>query len=265
MSLSDTQVVLLAGGLGTRIREETANRPKPMIEIGGMPILWHLMKNFSAFGITRFIICVGYKSEVIVDFFANYTLRRNDFTLNTSLSGGIEIHDSDSVNENWEVTIVHTGSSDVGTGGRLLRAMPYINQDNFICTYGDGLADVNMNDLYKSHMESQKIGTVTVINPRNRYGVVEINEDQSVKSFKEKPVTEDWVNGGFFMFNKKIFDYLDPMSPLENEPMKKLVTEGQLNAYPHENFWQSMDTYREYELLNDLWNQKKAPWVNWGN
>jgi glucose-1-phosphate cytidylyltransferase len=265
MNLSDTQVVLLAGGLGTRIKEETANRPKPMIEIGGMPILWHLMKNFSTFGISKFIICAGYKSEVIVDFFANYNLRRNDFTLNTSIKGGIEIHNSHAINENWDVTIVHTGGPEIGTGGRLLKSQPYIKGDNFICTYGDGLADVDINKLFESHVQSKKIGTVTVINPRNRYGVVEIKEDRSVKSFKEKPVTKDLVNGGFFMFNKEIFRYLDPTSPLENEPLRKLVSESQLNSYTHENFWQSMDTFREYEMLSDLWNQGRAPWFNWGN
>lgn len=258
----ETQVVLLAGGLGTRIREETANRPKPMIEIGGNPIIWHLMKNFATFGLKRFVICTGYKSEVIVDYFANYDLRQNDFTVSLGSESKINIHHKDKKID-WEITVAHTGGPEVGTGGRLNRVKKYIDSDRFICTYGDGLSNININSLLDFHVESKKIATVTVVNPTSRFGVVQIDDSNNVNSFREKPTAEGWVNGGFFVFEKEIFNYLDDTITLEVKPMQALASEGQLSAYKHSGFWQAMDTYREYELLENLWNSGSAPWKNW--
>lgn len=260
--MDDFQVVLLAGGLGTRIREETNNRPKPMIEIGGRPIIWHLMKHFSTYGIRRFVICAGYKSEVVVDYFSNYELRQNDFTVQLGKSGDTKIH-HDEEPIDWEVTIVHTGGPEVGTGGRLKRAQRYVDSDNFICTYGDGLSDINVDSLIQAHQNSEKIATVTVVNPTSRYGVVQVEQDNTVGTFREKPTAEGWVNGGFFVFKKEFFDYLDETITLEAEPMQNLASAKELNAFKHTGFWQSMDTFREYELLEKLWASNNAPWKNW--
>jgi glucose-1-phosphate cytidylyltransferase len=263
MSLNEEfQVVLLAGGLGTRIREETNNRPKPMIEIGGSPIIWHLMKNFSQFGIRRFVICAGYKAEVIVDYFSNYDLRQNNFTVKLGLESTIKIHHKLKPID-WEITVVHTGGPEIGTGGRLYRAAEYIDSKNFICTYGDGLSDVNVNELIDTHSLSGSTATVTVVNPTSRFGVVQIDDKNKVTTFKEKPTAEGWVNGGFFVFSSDIFNYLNDSIMLEGAPMQKLSAESKLGAYRHNGFWQAMDTFREYELLENLWQKNIAPWKNW--
>jgi len=262
MKVDDVQVVLLAGGLGTRIREETANKPKPMIEIGGYPILWHMMKNFSSFGLRRFVICTGYKSEVIVDYFSNYKLRNYDFTLNLGKESKINIHDQ-KLDEEWEIVVSHTGGPEVGTGGRIKRVEKYIDSDRFICTYGDGLSNIDIKSLLKHHISHQQIATVSVINPTNRFGVVQVTTDNQVTSFKEKPASEGWVNAGFFVFTREVFEFLEPTITLESEPLQKLASLQQLNAYRHTGFWQAMDTFREYEQLENLWKTGKAPWKNW--
>jgi glucose-1-phosphate cytidylyltransferase len=255
------QAVLLAGGLGTRIREETSNRPKPMIEIGGKPILWHLMKSLSAQGINRFIICTGYKAEVVSDYFANYLMRNNDFTVKLSGDSQVSIH-SQSEELNWEVTVAYTGDSDVGTGGRVNRIQKYIDTYPFLCTYGDGLSDVDIKLLTEFHNSHGQISTVTTINPTNRFGVVEIFADRVI-SFREKPKVDGWINGGFFLFEKEIWEYLDDYCTLEQEPLQKLSHRNQLFAFKHTGFWQAMDTYREYEMLLDLWSGGQAPWKMW--
>ena len=258
---SDTQVVLLAGGLGTRIREETSNRPKPMIEIGEHPILWHLMKNFSNFGIRRFVVCAGYRSDVIVDYFTNFLVRSHDFTIDLRDDNNLKLHMKDE-REPWEITVVHTGGSGVGTGGRLNRAGKYIDTYPFICTYGDGLSDVNISELLNSHINSQTIGTVTVTNPINRFGVVELRGSE-VTTFREKPKVDGWINSGYFVFNREIWNYLDNFGMLEDAPLQKLAVSKQLSAFKHTGFWQAMDTYRELMLLENLWETGDAPWKNW--
>lgn len=257
----DYQAVLLAGGLGTRIREETSNRPKPMIEIGNKPILWHLMKNLSSSGIRRFIVCSGYKSEVISDYFANYLVRNRDFTVRLSNENQLIIH-SDLDVVDWEVTVVYTGNETVGTGGRIHRIKRYLDTFPFLCTYGDGLSDIQIPELFNFHRSHEKTATLTAINPTNRYGVLEIQGNR-VQTFKEKPRVEGWINGGFFLFENQIFDYLDDYCTLENEPLQTLASEHNLYAYKHEGFWQSMDNFREYEILSGLWNSNNAPWKNW--
>jgi glucose-1-phosphate cytidylyltransferase len=258
---SNVKVVLLAGGLGTRIREETTNKPKPMIEVGGYPLLWHSMKNFGTFGINKFVICTGYRSEVIVDYFANLLIRTHDFTIDYGNGSEINIH-SDSINLDWKVTIVNTGDSKVGTGGRLYRVRQHLTKEPFICTYGDGLADVNIAELLKFHAKSNTIATMTVTQPENRFGVAEVSEGM-VKTFKEKPKVDGWINSGYFVFNNEIWDYLDSNCALEEKPLQDLASQGQISAFKHSGFWQAMDTYREYELLQKLWESGKAPWKNW--
>jgi len=255
------QAVLLAGGLGTRIREETSNRPKPMIEIGGKPILWHLMKSLSTQGINRFIICAGYKAEVVSDYFANFLLKNYDFTVMLDKDSKIKIH-SQTADLNWEVTVAHTGESDVGTGGRVNRIKKYIDTFPFLCTYGDGLSDIDIPALTKFHDSHGQVCTITTINPTNRFGVVEIEGDR-VTSFREKPKVDGWINGGFFLFEQQIWDYLNDFCTLEEEPLQKMSLESKVYAYRHTGFWKAMDTYREYEILSDLWAQGKAPWKNW--
>jgi glucose-1-phosphate cytidylyltransferase len=257
----DTQAVLLAGGLGTRIREETSNRPKPMIEIGGKPILWHLMKSLSTQGIRRFIVCTGYKSEVVTDYFANYLLRNNDFTVNLGSGNKIKIH-SEAEELDWEVTVAYTGESEVGTGGRLKRIEKYIDTYPFLCTYGDGLSDVDVKSLFNFHEVHEGACSITIINPSSRFGVVEIDGSR-ITSFREKPKAEGWINGGFFLFEREIWNHLDDFCTLEQEPLQKLSQQNQVFGFKHEGFWQAMDTYREYELLSQLWFQGEAPWKNW--
>jgi glucose-1-phosphate cytidylyltransferase len=253
--------VLLAGGLGTRIREETSEKPKPMIEVGGKPLLWHLMKSFSQFGIKRFIVCTGYKSEVIADYFANYKTRNFDFTINTTSQNEILIHSS-KFESDWEVTVAYTGGVDVGTGGRISRVQKYIDTYPFICTYGDGLSDINIRSLVEFHKSKMKTATVTVTNPTNRFGVVEIFGD-AVKSFKEKPKTDGWVNSGYFVFEREIWKQLDENCTLELQPLQMLAQNQQLMAYKHIGNWQAMDTFRDYQFLQDAWSTGNAFWKTW--
>jgi glucose-1-phosphate cytidylyltransferase len=254
------KTVILAGGLGTRLREETEYRPKPMVIIGKQPILWHLMNIYSTYSHNDFIICTGYKSEVIKNYFHGFKAMSSDFTLEIG-SSNLQIHGS-LPESNWTVTITDTGASTM-TGGRLFQSKKYLNNDTFMCTYGDGLADININDLIDFHKSHGKIATVTCVQPPSRFGVLRINQSNQVSEFLEKPKTSDWVNGGFFVFEPEIFDYLGPNSILEHEPISNLVRDGELMAYPHRGYWQSMDTHREVMLLNELWESGEAPWKIW--
>jgi glucose-1-phosphate cytidylyltransferase len=255
---SSLPAVILAGGLGTRIREETEFKPKPMVEIGGRPILWHIMKHLSAHGINRFVICVGYKGDLIRDYFLNYRARNNDFTVQLGSHDDLTFH-SDHQESAWTVTVAETGAL-TNTGGRVLEIQKYVKGEEFLCTYGDGLSDVDINSLITFQEKSGKIATVTAVRPLSRFGVMDLDSSNHVISFKEKPQVEGWINGGFFIFKPQIFDYLSPGIILENEPLQKLASERQLSAFKHEGFWQPMDTFRESKMLNDLWDSGRAPW-----
>jgi glucose-1-phosphate cytidylyltransferase len=250
--------VILAGGLGTRIREETEFKPKPMVEIGGRPILWHIMKHLSHYGVDRFIICVGYKGDIIRDYFLNYRSRNNDFTVSLGSRSDLTFH-SDHEESDWSVTVAETGAL-TNTGGRVFEIQKYVAGEKFLCTYGDGISDIDINSLRDFHDERNQVATVTAVRQPSRFGIMDIDSSSNVTSFKEKPQNEGWINGGFFIFKPQIFDYLHPNIVLENEPLQLLSREEQLSAFKHEGFWQPMDTFRESKLLNDLWSSGKAPW-----
>ena len=255
------RALILAGGLGTRLREETEFKPKPMVQIGERPILWHIMKNLSAQGITDFCIATGYKGTVIKDYFLNYGSQNVDISL--SLGGGSSlvnhgVHDE----SGWNLTITNTGELTM-TGGRIFRALQYLKDERFLCTYGDGLADINLEELIKFHLSHGKKATVTTVKPLTRFGILDFDASGIVTKFREKPIMDNWVNGGFFIFEPGIKEYLDKNCILEKEPLSNLVNDGELVAYQHKGFWQPMDTIRESEFLNDLWNKGKAPWKNW--
>ena len=255
------KTVLLAGGLGTRIREETEFRPKPMVSVGGRPIIWHIMKTYASFGHDKFVVCAGYKGEVIKEYFLDFSSKVSDFTIKLGNQQSVTYHEN--ITESaWEVTISDTGEKTM-TGGRLYRVRKYLDEDTFMCTYGDGLADVNINSLIEFHKSHNKIATVTAIQPISRFGVLELGKHGEVEEFREKPQADGWVNAGFFVFNRGIFDYLQENSVLENEPLTNLAQQGELLAYKHEGFWQPMDTYREFTILNDLWDSGNAPWKIW--
>jgi glucose-1-phosphate cytidylyltransferase len=256
------KVVILCGGFGTRLREETEARPKPMVEIGGKPILWHIMKTFAHYGHTEFVLCLGYKGEVIKNYFLNYQQLNNDFTIDLG-SGNTEVH-GQSDQQGWRVTLVDTGLHTM-TGARAKLVEPYVDGDCFMLTYGDGVTDVDINDLLKFHHDSGKIGTVTGVSPPSHYGELGISGEQVV-SFREKPQMRDsFISGGYFVLNREFFQYLsdEQNCVLEREPLERLVQEGQLAVYIHKGFWQCMDTYRDYLYLNELWDQGKAQWKVW--
>lgn len=255
------KAVILAGGLGTRISEETHLKPKPMIEIGGKPILWHIMKLYSAHGINEFVICCGYKGYVIKEYFANYFLHMSDVTFDMS-NNSMQVHQRNA--EPWKVTLVDTGEQTL-TGGRLKRVAEYIkNEDAFCFTYGDGLSNVNITELVKFHKQHGKLATVTGVQPPGRYGALELKENQ-VTGFAEKPKGDGgWINGGFFVLSPQCIDYIDnDQSSWEGAPLMHLAQTGQLMAYEHEGFWQPMDTLREKTLLESLWESGEAPWKVW--
>jgi glucose-1-phosphate cytidylyltransferase len=254
------KAVILAGGLGTRLREETEFRPKPMVEIGGKPIMWHIMKIYAHYGITEFVVCAGYKGGVIKEYFLNYEALSNDYTIRLGARDSLEFHGSHSESK-WEVTVVDTGHG-TETGGRVKLVEPFVGGDRFMVTYGDGLADVDVRALLDFHESHGRLATMTTVRPFSRFGVVEIGPDGDVFSFREKPRYEDWVNGGFFVFEREVFDYLDMGHILEREPLQALAKDGQLKAYRHDGFWQPMDTHREFTMLNDLWIHD-APWKVW--
>lgn len=257
------KVVILAGGLGTRISEESHLKPKPMIEIGGMPILWHIMKLYSYYGYNDFIICAGYKQYVIKEYFANYFLHKSDITFDFS-SGDHEVIIHDNFTEPWKVTVVDTGMETM-TGGRVKRVKKYLEDSPFMVTYGDGVANVEINKLLAFHKEHGKLMTLTGILPEGRFGVMDFDGNSNVLAFREKSKTDTgWINGGFLVCNPEVLDYIEGDDiMLEREPMEKLALEGKLACYKHNGFWQCMDTLRDKEKLERLWNENSAPWKVW--
>lgn len=257
------KAVILAGGLGTRLREETEFRPKPMVEVGGKPLLWHIMKIYSHFGVRDFVVCVGYRGNVIKEYFLNYEALSNDFTIHLGSEDDVEFHGSH-LESDWRVTVVDTGL-DTNTGGRVKQIEPFVGDDDFFVTYGDGLADVDIGALLAYHQTHGRVATVTTVQPPMRFGVLDIGDDGTVTTFREKPKSEDWVSGGFFVFRRGVFDYLDVDDVLEQRPMLTLTKEGQLMAYRHRGFWQPMDTYREFLILEELWQSGARPWQVWNS
>jgi len=253
------RAVILAGGMGTRIRTENEIRPKPMVLIGEMPILWHIMKNLHSQGIEEFIICLGYKGEQIKDFFESYASRVGDVIVDGK-SQTIEYLNPGQ--EKWRVVLADTGLETL-TGGRINRVKKYLNDSPFLCTYGDGLADIDLQDLFESHLAHKTIATLTAVHPSTRFGNLVIGKTGIVEDFSEKPPSDEWINGGFFIFEQSIFNYLDDHCILEREPLQNLTRDGQLGAYKHFGFWRPMDTYRESKELNELYAAQQAPWVNW--
>lgn len=255
------KVVLLAGGLGTRISEESHLKPKPMIEIGERPILWHIMKYYSQYGFHDFVICLGYKQYIVKEFFADYFLHTSDVTFDLT-NNSMEVHNNYS--EPWKVTLVDTGLNTM-TGGRIKRIQPYIGDEPFMLTYGDGVCDVNLDSLLDFHKSHGKTATMTTVNIAQLKGVLDINEENVVNSFREKAETDaSLINGGFMVLNPEIFSYIkDDATILEQEPLQRLAQEGQLMSFHHNGFWQCMDTQREMKKLEDLWQSGKAPWKIW--
>ncbi len=256
------KVVILAGGYGTRLGEETTIRPKPMIEIGEKPILWHIMKSYSFYGFNEFIICLGYKGYQIKEYFANYFLHESDTTFDFTKGGDAIVHGHKA--EPWKVTLVDTGVETL-TGGRLKRVKAYLGAEDFMLTYGDGLADVNIKELLKYHQAHNKLATVTAVQPRGRFGALSLAADNRVEKFQEKTADNNaWINAGFFVLKPRVIDYIEGDNILfEKEPVQRLAKEGQLVAYKHQGFWQPMDTLRERTLLENLWQTGKAPWKVW--
>jgi glucose-1-phosphate cytidylyltransferase len=255
------KAVILAGGLGTRISEETHLKPKPMVEIGGKPILWHILKIYSAHGINEFVICCGYKGYLIKEYFANYFLHMSDVTFHMKLNS-MEVHHKKA--EPWQVTLVDTGETTM-TGGRLKRVREYLDDGAFCFTYGDGVADVDVAALIAHHRQHGRLATVTAVQPPGRFGSLEIGQDNSVLGFQEKPRGDGtWINGGFFVLEPEVINRIEGDATLwEQEPLKGLAAEEQLTAYHHHGFWQPMDTLRDRVHLEELWDQGRAPWKVW--
>ena len=259
MGLSEegVPVAILCGGMGTRLREETEARPKPMVEIGGMPILWHIMRTYAAFGHRRFVLCLGYKGWQIKDFFVRHRWLTNDFTLHTAM-GEIEIHGI-GAGLDWSITFVDTGI-ETPTGGRLARARPYLGNGRFMATYGDGLADIDIRALLAHHSMMGRTATVTGIRPSSPFGVLE-TRDGLAASFREKPRLDGLVNGGFFVFEPGIFGLIETTSVLEEEPLRRLAAGGSLAVYEHTGFWACMDTFKDAERLRGMWDRGERPWA----
>jgi len=256
------KVVVLCGGLGTRLREETEFRPKPLVEVGGKPILWHIMKIYAHHGFRDFVLCLGYRGNMIKEYFLNYEAMNNDFTI--CLGQKSQVHYNGSHTEqNFRVTLADTGLESM-TGGRVKRIEKYIDDDLFMLSYGDGVTDLNLRELLSFHLQHGRLATVTAVRPVTRYGSVAIQADGRVNRFLEKPRSDGWVSAGFFIFSRGVFDYLGGDDCiLEQEPLERLAADGQLMAYQHDGFFFSMDTYREYQYLNELWTKGAAPWKVW--
>ena len=256
------KVVILAGGFGTRISEESVLKPKPMVEIGGKPILWHIMKEYSYYGFDEFIICCGYKQHMIKEWFANYYLHNSDITFDFTKENSMVVHNN--VAEPWKVTLVDTGLNTM-TGGRIKRIQSYVNNETFMLTYGDGVSDVNISDILKFHKEHGKIATLTSVNIGQQFGVLEINDDGHVLKFREKSNQDgDMVNAGYMVLEPKVFDYIEGDDTVfEKEPIETLAKEGQLMAYKYEGFWKWMDTARDRNQLETLIETNSAPWMAW--
>jgi glucose-1-phosphate cytidylyltransferase len=254
------KAIILAGGLGSRLSEETETRPKPMIEIGSKPILWHIMKIYAGHGITEFVVCLGYKGYVVKEFFANYYMHSCDVTFDLARNA-VEVHQSTA--EPWRVTLVDTGEATM-TGGRLRRVLDYVADGDFCFTYGDGVADIDLTALIAFHREQGRLATITAVQPPGRFGALEIDGDR-VTGFAEKPHGEGgWINGGFFVLSPEVGRYIDSDATVwEREPLEGLARDGQLSVYEHAGFWQPMDTQRELRQLQALWESGKAPWQTW--
>jgi len=256
------KVVILCGGLGTRLREETEFRPKPLVEVGSRPVLWHIMKSYAHYGFQEFVLCLGYRGNMIKDYFLNYEAMNNDFTITLGQKSQILL-DGSHQEQGFRVTLAETGLETM-TGGRLKRIAKYVGEDTFMMTYGDGLSDVDIGRLLEFHRSHGRLATVTTVRPVVRFGVLDIGEEDRVLEFKEKPMSEGWINAGFFVFNAGIFDYLPGDDCiLERAPLERLAREGQLAAFRHEGFFYAMDTYRDYQHLSQLWASGKAPWKVW--
>ena len=256
------KVVILAGGKGTRISEESYTKPKPMIEIAGKPILWHIMKIYSYYGFNNFIICLGYKGYIVKEYFTNYYLHQSDVTIDLN-NNSIDIHKTAA--EPWKITLVDTGL-DTMTGGRLLRVKDYIGQEAFMMTYGDGLSNIDISELVRVHKKHKKQATLTAIQPSGRFGALNIKADSAIQSFEEKPQNEvGWVNGGFFVLEPEIFDYLQEGDNTiwERAPIQNIAKNNQLTAYKHYGFWKCMDTLRDKVELEKMWNNGETPWKLW--
>ena len=255
------KVVILAGGFGTRLSEETSLKPKPMVEIGNMPILWHIMKIYSSYGYNDFIVLLGYKGYVIKEFFSNYFLYQSSVTFDLK-NNTMDIHQNES--EPWKVTLMETGFNTL-TGGRIKRVKDFIGNNNFLLTYGDGVSDVNIQELVDFHNDHEKIITMTAVQPAGRYGALDIKSNNSILSFKEKPKGDGaWINGGFFVCKPEVFDYIDgDQTTFEEEPLSNLANDNELVAFKHDGFWQPMDTLRDKKNLCRLWDSNKAPWKKW--
>ena len=261
MNSKKEQVVILAGGFGTRMSEETQLKPKPMVEIGGKPILWHIMKMYSHYGYNEFVLCLGYKGYLIKEYFANYLLHQSDITIDIE-KDSIDVHENSA--EPWKVTLINTGELTM-TGGRIKRVEQYINNETFMMTYGDGVGNIDIDNLMRYHRSHGRLATVTSCMPSGRFGILELGENDIVKSFHEKS-TEDggWVNAGYFVFEPGIIDYIDGDSTmLEREPLENLARDGQLAAYKHGGFWKPMDTLRDKNELESLWTSGNQPWKVW--
>jgi glucose-1-phosphate cytidylyltransferase len=254
------KIVILAGGAGTRLAEETQTRPKPMVEIGGKPILWHIMKHYSWYGFREFVICLGFKGYMIKEYFSNYGLHNSDVTYDFG-TNSVEIHQRQC--ENWRVTLVDTGLQTM-TGGRVKRVASYLDEQTFCLTYGDGLSNVNLCSLVDFHKRHGKLATVTATQPPGRFGALRMNGDE-VAGFQEKPLGDgSWINGGFFVFDRKVLDYIaDDSTVLEEEPLETLAATDELRAHKHDGFWQPMDTLRDKNILENLWQSGEAPWMVW--
>lgn len=257
------KVIILCGGKGERLREETEFKPKPLIEIGGMPILWHIMKTYSHYGYKDFILLLGYKGYMIKEFFLNFEYMVNDFTLNLrSKENKVTYHRKENL-EDWNITFVDTGEN-ANTGARVARAEHLIDEDNFFLTYGDGVSDIDIKKLYAFHTKKNKILTITGIHPASSFGIIEV-ENEIAKSFKEKPTLDGVINGGFFVCNKKIFNFLskDGSCIFEEEPLRRLAKEKNIAVFEHKGFWAAMDTYKQVKVMNGIWESSSPPWKVW--
>ncbi len=265
VQIDQLPVVILCGGLGTRLREETEVRPKPMVEIGGRPILWHIMKLYATYGLKKFILCLGYKGHVIKEYFLNYKAYLSDLTLQLGMPETLRYH-TNHTEEDWQVTLVETGQT-AQTGARVARAKRYVQEQTFCMTYGDGVSDIDIEALIRFHRQHGKIGTITGVRPPGRFGELRVGQEGRAIEFNEKPqVTEGLINGGFFVFEREFLDrYVEDQDSLilEHEPLQRLARDGQLVVYLHKGFWQPVDTYREVKLLEQLWESGRAPWKTW--
>jgi glucose-1-phosphate cytidylyltransferase len=256
------KVVVLCGGLGTRLREETEFRPKPMVELGGRPILWHIMKTYAHHGFRDFVLCLGYRGTVIKEYFLNYEAMNNDFSICLGQKSQIRYH-GNHTEQGFGVTLADTGL-DTMTGGRIRKIEKYIDDDLFLLTYGDGVSDVNIRDLVEFHKSHGRLATVTTVKPTSRFGMLELAAGDRVQTFREKPNTDGWISAGYFVLSRAVFSYLGGDDCIfEREPLERLANEGQLMAYRHDGFFYAMDTYRDHQHLNALWSAGDAPWRVW--